>query len=225
MNGPGHGLGGVAADAGAFLVRLVRLDPGALVRLRPEGRGRVGLWARLPWEVLVTRRLAAGPPVDVTVVAAELLRALSTGDPALPGGRDAQWRWPLPPPRMRVVEELPAAQVRRIGEAAAATLREAAEGGVGGRPVGERVVRDTLLDHVPIVVSAGQERFDVSQRLVQGILRMGFLGPVAEADSTRDVVSVVAAGAWVGLAGRYGSVWRLQRASLGIRPTGPAQTG
>jgi hypothetical protein len=32
----GHGLSGVA-DAGAFLARLTRLDPAALVRLRPAG--------------------------------------------------------------------------------------------------------------------------------------------------------------------------------------------
>lgn len=220
-----HRLEPVAADAGAFLVRLVRLDPGALVRLRPAGRGRVDLWARLPWEVIVTRRLTSGPSGDVTVAAAELLRALSTGDPLLPRVRDAQWRWPLPPPRARVVEQVPGTELRRIGAAAAATLREAAGGAASGRTMGERVVRDTLLDHVPIVVSAGQERFEVSQRLVQGILRMGFLGSEAEAGTTRDVVPVVVAGAWVGLAGRYGSAWRQQRAALGIRPTGPARAG
>ncbi|HEY7272796.1 MAG TPA: hypothetical protein VH502_08685, partial [Actinoplanes sp.] len=52
----GHGLVGVA-DAGAFLARLTRLDPAALVRLRAAG-ARTALWARLPWNVLVTREVA-----------------------------------------------------------------------------------------------------------------------------------------------------------------------
>jgi hypothetical protein len=47
------------ADAGAFLARLLKMDPNALVRLRPAGGGAVALWARLPFGVLVTRRIGA----------------------------------------------------------------------------------------------------------------------------------------------------------------------
>lgn len=65
-----HGLAGVP-DAGAFLARLVRLDPAAPVRLKTSG-GRVALWARLPWDVLVTREVAGHGPDDVTVSAREL---------------------------------------------------------------------------------------------------------------------------------------------------------
>ncbi|RLP91739.1 hypothetical protein EAD98_23040, partial [Micromonospora sp. CV4] len=111
---PGHGLTGVA-DAGAFLARLVRLDPVAPVRLRPAGAaGRVALWARLPWQVLVVRTVDGGPgdgaSTDVTVAAPELLAELERGGSALPARRDAQWRWPLPPARSRPVEALPAAE-------------------------------------------------------------------------------------------------------------------
>src|SRR4051794_33042963 len=81
----GHGLTGVP-DAGAFLARLTRLDPGAAVRLRGSG-GRTALWARLPWDVLVTREVAGRGPDDATVSAAELLAVLGAG-----GGQLAQPR-------------------------------------------------------------------------------------------------------------------------------------
>jgi hypothetical protein len=222
----GHGLDRAAvADVGAFLARVTRLDPATLVRLRPDGRGGTALWARLPWEVLATRTVPGGPGRDVTVAATALLAELAAAGPALPATRDEQWRWPLPPARVEVVEEIPEAVVRRVGAAAGRALREASAEGVGGRPVGARVARDTLLDHVSLVVSAGHRRFEVSQRLVQGILRMGFLGSGAETERAHDAVSVLAAGTWVGLAGRYGSVWRQQRVSLGIRPAGSAREG
>ena len=60
------------ADAGAFLVRLLRLDPGAVVRSRPARSGGE-LWAMLPFRVLVMRPLMAAPAGDITVSAAELL--------------------------------------------------------------------------------------------------------------------------------------------------------
>ncbi|TDB89055.1 hypothetical protein E1091_14930, partial [Micromonospora fluostatini] len=131
-----HGLAGVG-DAGAFLSRLVRLDRGAVVRLRSVGTSdRTALWARLPWGVLVVRTVAGVGPRDATgaagagsgdatVAAGELLAALEAGDAALPVRRDAQWRWPLPPPVSRPVETLPAVEVHRVAEAAAGTLRTA----------------------------------------------------------------------------------------------------
>ncbi|WP_240942559.1 hypothetical protein [Planosporangium thailandense] len=169
-------------DAGAYLVRLVRLDAAALVRLRPAGGGVLELWARLPFGVLVTRRVRAGLADDATVRAADLLGALDRGSEALPPRLDAQWRWPVPSGAGLVVERLPVAEVRRIGTAAETTLREAVAGGVRGRPVGERLLRDALLDHVPVVVNTDAgERVEVPQRLVQAVLRMGFVGPAAGA--------------------------------------------
>ncbi|WP_089158291.1 hypothetical protein [Micromonospora sp. NBS 11-29] len=212
----GHGLTGVA-DAGAFLARLVRLDPGTLVRLRPvPGAGRTALWAHLPWDVLVVRTVPGDAPGDVTVAAAELLAELSAGGDALPRRRDEGWRWPLPPPASRPVEVLPGAQVRRIAAAAAGTLREAATHGVAGRAVGQRVLRDALLDHVAVVVTPDEEPatpVEVSQRLVQGVVRMGFLG--ADAGD----VQVRVAGRWVGLVGPYGAAWSRTVADLALTPT------
>jgi hypothetical protein len=187
------------ADAGAFLARLLRLDPAAVVRLRPGSVGHVVIWARLPFDALVSRGLAADIGRDVTVRASELLAAVGAGRD-LPAPRDADWRWPLPPPAAVDVEEVPAAEILRIAAAAADTARAALGSGVDGRAVGSRRVRDALLDHVPIVVEAGAERVEVPQRLVQAVVRMSFVKPEGR-------VVVRRAGAWVGLAGEYGAAW------------------
>ncbi|WP_088979343.1 hypothetical protein [Micromonospora coxensis] len=215
---PGHGLDGVA-DAGAFLARLVRFDPATVVRLRPvDGAGRTALWARLPWDVLVTRTVAGRAPGDVTVAAADLLARLESADGGLPTRRDERWRWPLPPAASRQVELLPAGELRRIAEAAAGTLRSAATHGVGGRAVGQRMLRDALLDHVAVTVTpddAPTEPVEVSQRLVQGLVRMGFLGPVVDAPGE---VQVRVVGRWVGLVGPYGAAWLRKVSDLAVRP-------
>jgi hypothetical protein len=190
---------GSRADAGAFLSRLVRLDPKAVVRLRPLSEDRVLIWARLPFEALVVRGLAAAVERDVTVRAGELLTAVGAGG-GLPVPRDADWRWPLPPPAAVDVEPLPADDVLRVAAAAADTARAALGSGVGGRAVGSRRVRDALLDHVPIVVEADGQRVEVPQRLVQAVVRMGFVTPGSR-------VMVRRAAAWVGLAGEYGAAW------------------
>ncbi|MFE7868786.1 hypothetical protein ACFUYE_00335 [Micromonospora humida] len=214
-----HGLVG-ADDAGAFLARLVRLDPATVVRLRPlPGVGRTALWARLPWDVLVVRTVAGAAPADVTVEAAELLSRLADADTALPPGRDERWRWPLPPVVSRPVEVLPAAELRRIAEAAAGTLRAAATEGVRGRAVGQRMLREALLDHVAVTVTPDADPADpveITQRLVQGLVRMGFLGP-AEV-TTAGEVQVRVAGRWVGLVGPYGAAWSRKVSDLAIRP-------
>lgn len=266
-------------DAGAFLVRLLRLDPHAVVRLRP-GRptdGGTELWAMLPFGVLATRRLRTLIEADITLDAADLLAALdpevSTLDKV--ARRDADWRWPLPSSRGIAIESIPAAEIVRIAAAAARTLREAAEQGVAGRAVPERALRDALLDHVPIVVTrspagtgdpaaggtgdpaargtgsgsadagavggpdaasgsgsgAGEETVRVPQRVVQAVVRMGFLGsvagserppagdpggPVERSESVTfgdNFVTVRRAAGWIGVDASYGSVW--------YRPTSP----
>jgi hypothetical protein len=200
------------ADAGAYLARLVRLDAAALVRLRPAGVGTVALWARLPFEVMVTRRIRSSFDQDATVRATDLLRAL---DCDLPARHDAQWRWPVPPDAGQVVERLPVAEVRQLGAAAESTLRTAVTTGVRGRAVGERVLRDALLDHVPVVVITDDGvRYEVPQRLVQAVVRMGFLGSTGDGDV--DVRAV--AGGWVGLAGPYGTGWHRASTGLDLRP-------
>jgi len=217
----GHGLLGVA-DAGAFLSRLTRLDPRAPVRLRAAG-GRTALWARLPWEVLVTREVAGHGPPDATVSAAELLAVLAEGGDRLPTRRDEQWRWPLPPARGETIESVNRAELRRLAAAAAGTLREVDAGALADRAVGRRAVRDALLDHVALVViPPGGEPVEVPQRLVQAISRMGFLGPDdVDGPETR----VRTAGRWVGLSAPYGVAWLQAVGKLTVMPIGSHPNG
>jgi hypothetical protein len=239
MNRVGHGLIGVP-DAGAFLARLTRLDASAPVRLRrvtgqtgAGGRaGRTALWAPLPWQALVTRTVRGDGPDEATVSAADLLSALSVGDDRLPPRRDADWRWALPTSQGQVVETVGAAELVDIARAAAGTLRTAAT----ARRVGERMVRDALLDHVAIVVTAAAPgavagsgaggapasgaavpgRVEVPQRLVQAVVRMGFLGTGKGAAD--EPVQVRIAGRWVGLAAPYGTAWLQKVNQFSIRP-------
>ena len=86
-----------------------------------------------------------------------------------PQRRDAGWRWPLPPARYTREEDIPADRIRAVAAAAAGTLRQVSHGGLGGRPVGARMLREALLDHIPVtVINADGERIEVPQRLVSG---------------------------------------------------------
>ncbi|SDT68339.1 hypothetical protein [Actinoplanes derwentensis] len=211
-----HGLLGVP-DAGAFLARLTRLDPSAPVRLRSSG-GRTALWAHLPWEVLVTREVAGPGPGDATVSAAELLAVLAASGSALPERRDTRWRWPLPPPASRAVESVSGSELARLATAAAGTLREVTASGVSGRAVGQRAVRDALLDHVALVVTPDSgDPVQISQRLVQAVARMGFLGP---RDAGPVEARVRVAGGWVGISAPYGVAWRQSVHKLTVMPMG-----
>jgi hypothetical protein len=216
-----HGLTGVA-DAGAFLARLTRLDPAAPVRLRST-RSRTALWAWLPWDVLVTREVAGDGPGDATVSAAELLGALARGGDELPPRRDALWRWPLPTSGGRTVESVSGAELARLATAAAGTLREVTAGGLAGRAVGQRAVRDALLDHVALVVTpAGGEPVEVPQRLIQAVSRMGFLGK-ADVDGAHARVCV--SGRWVGISAPYGVAWLQSVKKLTVIPIGSHPKG
>lgn len=220
----GHGLTGIA-DAGAFLARLSRFEPAAVVRLRSlTTSGRTTLWGRLPWGVLASRTVTGPGPGDATVTAAALLAELGRAGATLPARRDEQWRWPLPSTPGRLVETIAAADLRRVADAAAGTLRAAAAQPVAGRAIGQRAVRDALLDHVAVVVVADSgERVEVAQRLVQGVVRMGFLG-AADADAP-DGVQVRLANRWVGLVAPYGAVWLQNVSDLVIKPFGDHPNG
>ncbi len=192
-------------SAAPFLARLTRLDPGALVRLRGAGPGDIELWGRVPWGVLVTRRLPGPPIVDTTVAAAALLRSVTDGDGELPPARDHEWRWALPPGAGRAVETLPEEAVLRLGAAAAETVR------AGRGRVGDRMLRDAVLDHIAVVVSTGDEEVPVRQGMIQAMLRMAFINTDGHGE-----ITVRIAGRWVGLAAEHGSVWLQNAPSLTI---------
>ncbi len=217
----GHGLLGVP-DAGAFLARLTRLDPAAPVRLRST-RSRTALWAMLPWDVLVTREVAGAGPGDATVSAGELLATLARGGEELPVRRDALWHWPLPPAGAQVVESVAGAELAALADAAAGTLREVSAGGLAGRAIGQRAVRDALLDHVALVVTpTSGPAVAIPQRLVQAVQRMGFLGR-ADVDSADARVCV--SGRWVGISAPYGVAWLQSADKLTVIPIGSHPKG
>jgi hypothetical protein len=211
------------ADAGAFLARMIRLDPAALVRVRCSG-GRVALWGWLPLEVLVTRVVRGDGPGDATVGAADLLAALAEptvgavdglaalAEPAagglaapaestvaMPGRRDEQWRGALPPAAVDELDAVPAEVIQRLLVAGERTFREASTG------ADPRAVGDALLDHETVTVSAGGTSAAVPLRLLLGLARMGFLGD--------DPVRIGVAGGWVRAAASYGAAYR-RRAKL-----------
>lgn len=194
------------ADAAVFLRRLLRLDPATLVRLRPAGPDRVSLWAPLPWSVLVTRTVAGTVDRERVTSAAALLEGVAE----LPA-RDGDWRGALPPATATAVERVPAEAVHDAAAAAAQALRDVTKDGLHGRAVGQRVLRDALLDHVVVrgVSDVDGVPFAVPQRLVQALVRMGFLGA--------DAVTVVTAGPWTGLAAAYGTAW-FRTPTLSVRP-------
>ena len=195
------------ASVTPFLGRLTRLDPAALVRIRGGA-----LWAMLPWNVLVTRTLA-GSSSDRTVSAAAWLARGGEDPSALPDLAD-RWRTGLPTATGVVVETMPASVVRRLATLAAATLRETASSGLGGRAVGERAIRDALLDHVPIVVTPvdSVSEIRVPQRLVQAIVRMDFLG------ADEDPTEILTAGPWIGISTGNGAAWWRGAALMTLHP-------
>jgi len=190
-------------DAGAFCARLVRFDPAALVRLRPVTADLVSLWSRLPFDVLVSRTVRGELADDVTVRAGQLLAALPDG--ALPARYDAQWRGALPPGPGETLERVPAAVLRRIAAAAADTLRAST-----GRGVGERRIRDTLLDHPALTLATGARQVPVPTRLVVALVRMGFL--------TDDPVRFGTAGRWLVAHARNGTAWYQRPGGLTLDP-------
>ena len=218
------------ADAVAFLSRLGRLDPAAPVRLVPAADGRTALWAPLPWGVLVTRVVALTTPA-ARYPASELLAALER-DPASIAGHAGSdpvgsggpvpadplaggWRWGLPPSPGVAIERIPAAELRRVGAAAAQTLRAVSAGGLAGRAVGQRALRDALLDHIAVTVEAAGQRVAVPQRLVQAVTRMGF---ITASPSVQEHVTVRVSAGWVGLAADFGTAWWRRSSGLTLTP-------
>ena len=208
------------ADLGAFVARVVRLDPAAMVRLREttvggaRGAGAVGenlardarltAWASTPFDVLATRTVHGElVPEDVTVPASGLLTALTversaTVDPGVGG----LWQGELPPlSGWSAVDEVPAAELERLSERGLAVARENA--GPLGPPA-------SLLDQTVLTVrGASGPAVKVPLRCLFALSGMGFLG-----DAGDDVVRVSAVSGWLRLDARYGAVVRRRITAL-----------
>ena len=181
-------------DLGAFVARVVRLDPAAAARLR-AGAGTVTAWASTPFDVLATRTVHGHvDPSDVTVSANALLTALAvekaatvdTGVGGLwPGGRSPD-------------DVVPAAEIDALTERGLAVARENA--GPLGPPT-------SLLDQNVLTVSApAGPTVKVPLRCLFALSGMGFVGG--------DEVRVSATGGWLRLDAHYGAVVRRRTLTL-----------
>ena len=179
-------MGGLAPDDAAFAARVARLDANALVRVR-EGR----LWAALPIGVLAVRELA-GDAEEAVYRAGDLSEGRLAPRPV------SEWRGRLPQRPWEAVETVPAAEVAELNRRAAEALRQRR-----GQGVGDRRLRDVLLEHVALRVEHGDDEYAVELRLIVALMRMGFLGD--------GPVRVLRAGRRIGLAGAYGGVWDRER--------------
>jgi len=188
-------------DLGAFVARVVRLDPAAAARLR-AGEGTVTAWASTPFDVLATRTVHGHvDPSDVTVSANALLTALAvekaaTVDPGVSG----LWPGDLPPDTgWSPVDVVPAAEIDALTERGLAVARENA--GPLGPPT-------SLLDQNVLTVSApAGPTVKVPLRCLFALSGMGFVGGDGE-------VRVSATGGWLRLDAHYGAVVRRRTLTL-----------
>ncbi|MGQ0775502.1 MAG: hypothetical protein ACT4NY_13945 [Pseudonocardiales bacterium] len=193
-------------DLGAFVARAVRLDGGAIVRLRARA-SRVAAWVVTPFDTLVTRTVAGTVlPADLTVGGRDLLAALAVvGGAVVDPGRtqDARWRCELPPEQgWHEVDQVPADVLSDLAGRGAATARDNL--GPRGTPPA------TLLDQKVITVSGAGFDVRVPLRCLLALSGMGFLG----AHSAADTVRISATDSWLRLDARYGAALRRRRHAL-----------
>jgi len=198
------------ADLAAFCSRVVRLDPGGLVRLRQSG-DRLTAYSRLPLEVLVSRTVHSGQPgtADRTVSVADLLACLEGGG-VPPRPRDAEWRGSLPPGAgWRRLDLVPVTAIHDLVRAGMAAFDA-----VRGRP-DAGAVGESLLDHEALTVSDRDQQVVLPLRVLHAAWRMGFLGPDPQHSGGGCAVST--AGGWARLAAPHGSAYHRAAPGLTLR--------
>ncbi len=193
-------------DLGAFVARAVRLDAGAVVRLRRRD-GRVDAWVDTPFDALATRSVPGSvEPADLTVTGSDLLAALAVVggavvDPGHP--RDLLWRSALPPePGWHEVDEVPADVLAGLVDRGAAVARD--NPGPKGNPPA------SLLDQKVITISGAGFEVPVPLRCLFALSGMGFVGEHAAGETVR----VSATDSWLRLDARYGAVLRRRHSLL-----------
>lgn len=187
-------------DLAIFVERALRLDPGAVVRLRTRADGLVGAWVITGFDVLAGRVVAGTvDPADVSCAADQLGRGLAAAgesgcaDPGYP--MDSAWRALLPPETGFVhLDDVPAAALADLARSGAELARDHA--GPAGPPV-------SLLDQEVLRVSSGPDEVGVPMRCVLALAAMGFAP-----ESAGEVVRVRIMPNWLRIDARFGSVFR-----------------
>lgn len=193
------------SDLAQFVGRAVRLDSGAIVRLRVRGEGTVAVFASTGFDAIAARSVAGTlSPGDTTVHAADLLTALAVlqSESVDPGfAVDAAWRSALPPEHgFAHVDDVPAQVLAELAEQGVALARE--HGGTHGPPT-------SLLDSAVLTVHGGGHEVSVPLRCVFALSGMGFVG-----EGGHEPVRVRATSGWLRLDARYGSVLRRRHAQI-----------
>ncbi|HEX8935405.1 MAG TPA: hypothetical protein VF788_14680 [Pseudonocardiaceae bacterium] len=190
-------------DLSVFVARAVRLDSGALVRLR-SGIAHLHAWVDTPFDALVTRSVRGTVrPADLTVKGTDLLSAAAVSADTVvdPGGvQDIFWRCALPPDQgWREVDQVPAEVLTGLADQGVSLAREK-----HGSPP------SALLDQKVITVSGAGFDVGVPMRCLFALSGMGFVGRHAAAETVR----VWATDSWLRLDARYGAVLRRRHALL-----------
>ncbi|MCB9409237.1 hypothetical protein [Mycolicibacterium sp.] len=187
-------------DLAVFAQRALRLDDGAVIRLRLRNDGLIGAWVSTGLDVLAARVVVGSlAPADVTCSAEALLRGLESADesgridPGYP--MDSAWRGALPPETgFNHIDDVPAAIVADVARRGSELAREHA--GPQGPPT-------SLLNQDVLQVSSPADAVAVPMRCVMALTAMGFM-PGAEAE----VIRVRARPGWLRIDARFGSVFR-----------------
>jgi hypothetical protein len=187
-------------DLAVFVERVVRLDEGAVIRLKSRSDGLVGAWAATGFDVLACRVVVGGlQPPDFTCTAEALRAALRGPEECVDAGysMDSAWRTALPPETgFFHLDDVPAAAVAELARQGSDLAREHA--GPQGPPA-------SLLDQQVLAVSAGETSVSVPMRCVFALAAMGFI-----TGAEGEIVRVRFHPGWLRLDAQFGSVFRRQ---------------
>lgn len=204
-------------DAAAFLVRAVRQDAAAVVRLKLRPDGRIGLWVTTGFDVLATRSvIGTCRPDDLVCDAAALRNDLEDGVGLIDPGfsMDSAWSGALPPAAgFTHVDDVPARTVVELTRRGAILART--EGSSHGPATG---LLDQVVVEVVAAADAAAEPVGVQLRSLFALSAMGFVrdrdhreitdGSAIDSIAENEPIRVRASATWVRLDARFGSVYQ-----------------
>ena len=193
------------ADLATFVDHALRLDDGAVIRLRVRSAGLLSAWVATGFDVLASRVVVGKiRPDDLSVAANALASGLSAMDESGyvdPGfSMDSAWRGALPPESGFIhIDDVPASVMLDLAQRGAQLARE--HGGSHGPPV-------SLLDQEVIRVSGPDVSVGLPMRCVFALTAMGFLPQSPDAVDADEMTRVRILQTWLRIDARFGSVYR-----------------